>query len=705
MYSKEFMEEVLKLAARGWWVLPVNKDKAPIVKHYMAAKDEKAVIELFSKHPGHGVAIITGEKSGVFVLDKDVKIDEKTQISKGGEESLFELEQKFGKLPHTVEAITPSLGGHFYFKYPGFKIETNASKLAPGLDIRGDGGIIVVCPTPGYHWEVSSRPDDVPVSDAPIWLLNLLKKDNGYKAPFKLPSIIPQGEQDDTMFRFACSLKAQGFDEECLRTALRSKLKDCPQNEKDPFTDKDVERWVKQAMSYKDSDNKKILKTQFYQEVADRVRASYPLILSKEMFYLWISNAMGGAYYKEIETQRVHQIIKQTMAKDYSVKAATDVITILKADCYKEIEIFNREHNELLSVLNGMLDLNSLTLRVAMPEDYVTNQLPVVYDKNARCPLWEMTIKDILNENEDDIKIIQEFFGYCLMRGVKEQKCLILYGDGANGKGVVTGVLQNIIGMKNMTTLSLDKFTSRYVGRLNGKMLNIATESSAYTKEWSETFKAAIAGEIMMADEKYRPCFEFIPYAKHIITMNEKPYLEDKSFGVARRIMIIPFEKQYTEKPEHSDEALIDKDLSEKLKEEQSGQLNWSLIGAKRLIENGRFSISERHSALIEEMRIDSNSALSFVKDECEIDHLSSVSVKELYNKYKEYCMESGLKGLIGKKKFNHYITKHYKLEKPFLIGRGNEREWCIHGIKIGISNDEDSDENNQKTSGSYEFV
>src|SRR5699024_10499289 len=74
---------------------------------------------------------------------------------------------------------------------------------------------------------------------------------------------------------------------------------------------------------------------------------------------------------------------------------------------------------------------------------------------------------------------------------------------------------------------------------------------------------------------------------KLVFLMNELPLLSDDSYGFERRLLILPFDKTFTESEQ-------DKDLPKKLSNELEGILNWSLEGLRRLIANNyTFTISE----------------------------------------------------------------------------------------------------------------
>jgi hypothetical protein len=185
------LEAALACAKRGWLVLPMhtpisqgcscravvckNVGKHPRVPHglYDATLDVPTIKSWFTKWPNANIGIATGAQSGLIALDEDPR--------HGSEESLQALTAKYGKLPDTVESLTGGGGRHRLFKHPGVPIKNDGAgaRLGPGLDIRGDAGIIVLPPSlhrsgNRYEWEFSSHPDEVPIAPMPSWMLNLL---------------------------------------------------------------------------------------------------------------------------------------------------------------------------------------------------------------------------------------------------------------------------------------------------------------------------------------------------------------------------------------------------------------------------------------------------------------------------------------------------------------------------------------------------
>jgi KaiC/GvpD/RAD55 family RecA-like ATPase len=146
--------------------------KHPAVAHGVkdATTDEATIRRFWERDPGANIGVAAGSVAGFFVLDVDP--------ANGGDDSLLDLQIERGELPPTVEAITGSRGRHLLFRAPSIPIR-NRVGFAPGLDTRSDGGYIVAAPSlhasrRRYAWEVSSRPGEVEIAQAPDWLLELV---------------------------------------------------------------------------------------------------------------------------------------------------------------------------------------------------------------------------------------------------------------------------------------------------------------------------------------------------------------------------------------------------------------------------------------------------------------------------------------------------------------------------------------------------
>ncbi|MCH7590718.1 bifunctional DNA primase/polymerase, partial [PVC group bacterium] len=140
------VETALEYAGRGWATIPFRRDKKPLYDDWpnKATTEPGQVTQYFTKYPNAIIAIVTGEKSGIWVLDIDV------YAGKPGMESLLELERKYGELPETVRALSWSKGSHYYFKYTKPVRNRTGKGETAGIDVRGDGGCIFA---PGSHYK------------------------------------------------------------------------------------------------------------------------------------------------------------------------------------------------------------------------------------------------------------------------------------------------------------------------------------------------------------------------------------------------------------------------------------------------------------------------------------------------------------------------------------------------------------------------
>lgn len=158
--------------AQQWPVFPCGTDKKPLTVHgfYDATQDAAAVRALFAMPGARLIAVPTGPASDLAVVDLDVK---------HGGGGLEWLAANTHRIPRTRQHGTRSGGRHLLFKYPaGRTIRNSAGKVAPGVDIRGAGGYVIVPPSEGY-----TITDDAMPCDMPGWLLDLLDPPRPVAAP------------------------------------------------------------------------------------------------------------------------------------------------------------------------------------------------------------------------------------------------------------------------------------------------------------------------------------------------------------------------------------------------------------------------------------------------------------------------------------------------------------------------------------------
>ena len=158
----------LRLRGRGWSVIPIEPHgKRPLVawrefQQRLATAGE--IDAWFGRWPDANVGIVTGQVSGIVVVDVDPRHD--------GIDSLARIEREHGALPLTVEARTGGGGRHLYFAHPGAPVPNRVAMHA-GIDLRADGGCVVAPPSlhangGRYAWAAGRGPGEVALAPLPM---------------------------------------------------------------------------------------------------------------------------------------------------------------------------------------------------------------------------------------------------------------------------------------------------------------------------------------------------------------------------------------------------------------------------------------------------------------------------------------------------------------------------------------------------------
>ena len=251
----KYLEAALKYAnTYGWAVFPVDpKTKKPLTPHGCkdAKKDPGAIKFWWNKHPDASVGIATGSASNLLVIDED------RDAEKGidGYESVKDWEAINGALPETVQSITGRGGYHLYYHYTGSDYGNRAGILE-GVDVRGEGGYVIAPPSmhpngTEYCWEYA--PEDIQIAEVNDTVIKFLQIGTAHdpedaREEFRLPARIQSGARNDTLFRYACSLQAQGVPDVAIIAALReinSTICD------EPLTDDELDIIAGSALKYK----------------------------------------------------------------------------------------------------------------------------------------------------------------------------------------------------------------------------------------------------------------------------------------------------------------------------------------------------------------------------------------------------------------------------------------------------------------------
>jgi len=237
-----------------------------------------------------------------------------------------------------------------------------------------------------------------------------------------------------------------------------------------------------------------------------------------------------------------------------------------------------------LNTPGGIVDLTTGESRPALPQDYMTKMTTVA--PGGECPRFLSFLDEVTAGDTDLVKFLQRLLGYCLTGSTREHALAFLYGKGANGKSVLLNTVAGILGDYHRTA-PIETFTASAVDRhptelacLQGRRLvtSIETEEG---RRWAESrIKALTGGDKIAARFMRGDFFEYTPAFKLVIAGNHKPGLRTVDEAIRRRFHLVPFVITIAEEKR-------DPELTEKLRQEWPGILQWMIDGTQFWLEHG----------------------------------------------------------------------------------------------------------------------
>ncbi|VTR82386.1 phage/plasmid primase, P4 family, C-terminal domain protein [Clostridium perfringens] len=339
----------------------------------------------------------------------------------------------------------------------------------------------------------------------------------------------------------------------------------------------------------------------------------------------------------------------------------------------KDFDDFNR-NPYLVNVRNGLLDIRDMSFKEHTPSYLSTVQLNVEYNPQVDCPQFKKFLNEVLDCKL--IPLVQEIVGYLLTTNTASQKAFVFWGPARTGKSTLLWVVEYLLlGKKNVSNIPWQEIGDKFkTAELLGKLANVFSDLPSKSIDDTGIFKVVTGEDYLMAEKKNKNPFKFKPFARLVFSCNELPrnYV-DRTEGFYRRLIIVPFSRQI-------DKSKIDKSLKYKFQREKEGILNWALEGLKRLYENNfEFSENELTDGVKKEYKRENNNVISFVEECCELDGLFSCSRIEIYEAYKEFCVEAGLKAL-SQIKFNKELEGNFNITRS---RSGKLRLW--NGVRIKL--------------------
>ncbi|MGO9359512.1 MAG: phage/plasmid primase, P4 family, partial [Xanthobacteraceae bacterium] len=338
----------------------------------------------------------------------------------------------------------------------------------------------------------------------------------------------------------------------------------------------------------------------------------------------------------------------------------------------------------LLGVANGVLDLRTGSLLPVSPDVLVSKRCNVAYDPRAKCPRFLQFLKEVQPEREM-AEFLLRLMGYCLTGDVSRQVFGFLHGQGANGKSVFIELMAWLLGdyARKIPTDMLMQHQRNPQGPspdivgLKGLRLAFANETEEGRRLAEARVKDLTGGDTLTGRVPYgKADISFSPTHKLFVVGNHKPEITDMSFGMWRRVALIPFDQTIPE-------ARRDAGLLETLKAEGPGILNILLLGLRDFMKIG-LPMPAKIKTATANYRDEQDILGDWIAENCDTGLNCSVQKTVLYANYVSWTKENGHKPFSQSRLTRRLNERQHKLAADKRTVTGLSLKWAA-GTQRGV--------------------
>lgn len=334
-------------------------------------------------------------------------------------------------------------------------------------------------------------------------------------------------------------------------------------------------------------------------------------------FYLFLH----GVWVRQSDNA-IKRLISDCIGKEYNTNNFKNAIfNSMMSELLQPVE-FNKSN--VMTFLNGTLELDTGKLRGFKPSDYCTIQLNYRYDPNARNEVFEKFIEDITVSEPSRIKLLQEVGGDALNLVNTYEVGFFFCGSGANGKSIYANVLRLVYGAENISAVKLDVLGKNFHAvNLKDALVNIDEEVKFKEVRGNEKRLIELLSRDTYLEDSYKgkDRFKFRPRCTSIFFLNEMMETTDNTIALGRRLRFIKFPMRYYLEEElkqdyqlKENERIADPYLFDKIKTNPAGIFNWFYAGYKRIKEQNGFTQCIDQTELFEKWRGTNDTVLMFIE-------------------------------------------------------------------------------------------
>jgi putative DNA primase/helicase len=238
---------------------------------------------------------------------------------------------------------------------------------------------------------------------------------------------------------------------------------------------------------------------------------------------------------------------------------------------------------------------------------------------------------------------VYELLGYYVVPVTDYHTAVLLKGTGSNGKTTVLDMIRDVIGARNISTVTLHQMEgSNFAAhQMVGKLLNIEPDMSERKMPSSAKFKAIVGGDPITVEQKYKDPRTVRLYSRLLVSANWFPRSSDSSPGFFRRWLVLPFNKKdFRDEGPDAKNRILPSVLRARVQQEAPGVLRKAVLAFKQVRERGGFTVSARMRDAKAEFRSLTDSVSLWLEENVIVGPELRVQQKQLRSAYHRFCEE-----------------------------------------------------------------
>lgn len=295
----------------------------------------------------------------------------------------------------------------------------------------------------------------------------------------------------------------------------------------------------------------------------------------------------------------------------------------------------------LMAFRNGIYNIMTDEFTDFNEDIILTNKIPWDYNPSSYSELADKTLNKMACNDKQIRKLMEEAIGYTFYRRNELGKAFILTGNRANGKSTYLNMVKYLLGDDNYTTLDLNELGKQFkTAELFGKLANIGDDIGSEFIRDTSVFKKLVTGEALNVERKGMDPFDLRSYAKMMFSANEIPRMRDRTGAVLRRLVIIPFNANFS-----VDDEDYDPFITHKLRDPEVMEylINLGIEGLKRVLQQNDFSSSKEVTTKMEEYELENNPVKLFFF-EYGVENILNQSTQKVFKDYIGFCHSNNMK-------------------------------------------------------------